>query len=209
MAVSRKIERELLREDYLKQIIENFLDKDEQVLRVKSNEIAIPVVGCEGNEDFIVVTVKVPTGANKGLEPYDGFELAEDYEMKLAEKERKAKENAEKKAKKSNRLGNMKPPNGKASTRASLLKTKQRAGSTNLRLPIMRQSTRRKARMAANTPKKLSRKISGTKINILANILDLAKLKKLRQKMLERLMTVLLKTLLIQLIRLEQIPRLA
>lgn len=100
MAVSRKVERELLREDYLKQIIENFLDKDEQVLRVKSNEIAIPVVGCEGNEDFIVVTVKVPTGANKGLEPYDGFELAEDYEMKLKEKERKAKENAEKKAKK-------------------------------------------------------------------------------------------------------------
>ena len=100
MAVSRKVERELLREDYLKQIIENFLDKDEQVLRVKSNEIAIPVVGCEGNEDFIVITVKVPTGANKGLEPYDGFELAEDYEMKLAEKERKAKENAEKKAKK-------------------------------------------------------------------------------------------------------------
>lgn len=100
MAVSRKVERELLREEYLKQIIENFLDKDEQVLRVKSNEIAIPVVGCEGNEDFIVVTVKVPTGANKGLEPYDGFELAEDYEMKLAEKERKAKENAEKKAKK-------------------------------------------------------------------------------------------------------------
>lgn len=100
MAISRKVERELLREDYLKQIIENFLNKDEQVLRVKSNEIAIPVVGCEGNEDFIVVTVKVPTGANKGLEPYDGFELAEDYEMKLKEKERKAKENAEKKAKK-------------------------------------------------------------------------------------------------------------
>lgn len=100
MAVSRKVERELLREDYLKQIIDAFLLKDEQVLRVKSNEIAIPVVGCEGNEDFIVVTVKVPTGANKGLEPYDGFELAEDYEMKLAEKERKAKENAEKKAKK-------------------------------------------------------------------------------------------------------------
>ena len=100
MVVSRKVERELLREDYLKQIIENFLGKDEQVLRVKSNEIAIPVVGCEGNEDFIVVTVKVPTGANKGLEPYDGFELAEDYEMKLKEKERKAKENAEKKAKK-------------------------------------------------------------------------------------------------------------
>lgn len=100
MAVSRKVERELLREDYLKKIIDNFLNLDEEVLRVKSNEIAIPVVGCEGNEDFIVVTVKVPTGANKGLEPYDGYEMAQDYEMKLAEKDRKAKENAEKKAKK-------------------------------------------------------------------------------------------------------------
>ena len=100
MAVSRKVERELLREDYLKKIIDAFLSLDEDVLRVKSNEIAIPVVGCEGNEDFIVVTVKVPTGANKGLEPYDGYEMAQDYEMKIAEKERKAKENAEKKAKK-------------------------------------------------------------------------------------------------------------
>lgn len=99
MAVSRKVEREILRETYLNEIIDYFRDHDE-VLRVKSNEIAIPVVGCEGNEDFIVVTIKVPIGANKGLEPYDGFELAEDYEMKLKEKERKAKENAEKKAKK-------------------------------------------------------------------------------------------------------------
>ena len=100
MAVSRKVERELLREDYLKQIIESFLNKDEQVLRVKSNEIAIPVVGCEGNEDFIVITVKVPTGANKGTEPYDGYELAEDYEMKIAEKERKKTEAEKKKAEK-------------------------------------------------------------------------------------------------------------
>lgn len=110
MAVSRKVERELLREEYLQRIINLFNGTymkvvdgeifDEEVLRVKSNEIAIPVVGCEGNEDFIVITVKVPTGANKGLEPYDGYEMAQDYEMKIAEKDRKAKENAEKKAKK-------------------------------------------------------------------------------------------------------------
>ena len=100
MAISRKVEREILRNEYLEEIIRNFLEKDEQVLRVKSNEIAIPVVGCEGNEDFIVVTVKVPTGANKGLEPYDGYELAEDYEMKIAEKERKKIETEKKKAEK-------------------------------------------------------------------------------------------------------------
>lgn len=100
MAVSRKVERELLRENYLTNIINHFVNENEEVLRVKSNEVAIPVVGCEGNEDFIVVTVKVPTGANKGLEPYDGYELAEDYQMKLAEKERKKKETEKKKAEK-------------------------------------------------------------------------------------------------------------
>ena len=110
MAVSRKVEREILREEYLKAIIELFNGTymrvvdgfvwDTDVLRVKSNEIAIPVVGCEGNEDYIVITVKVPTGANKGLEPYDGFEMAKDYEMRLEEKADKAKRKEKEKAKK-------------------------------------------------------------------------------------------------------------
>ena len=100
MAVSRKVERELLREEFLTDLIEHYVCQNEEVLRVKSNEIAIPVVGCEGNEDFIVITVKVPTGANKGLEPYDGYEMAQDYEMKLAEKNRKKAETEKKKAEK-------------------------------------------------------------------------------------------------------------
>lgn len=99
MAVSRKVEREILRNEYLNKLIEFFKD-DEEVLRVKSNEIALPVVGCEDNEDFIVITVKVPTGANKGTEPYDGYSEAESYEMKLKEKELKAKKKAEEKEKK-------------------------------------------------------------------------------------------------------------
>ena len=99
MAVSRKVEREILRNEYLQKIIDTFA-VDEEVLRVKSNEIAIPVVGCEDNEDFIVITVKVPTGANKGTEPYDGYSEAESYEMKLKEKEEKKKEKAIAKEKK-------------------------------------------------------------------------------------------------------------
>ena len=104
MTVSRKVEREIERTKYLEKIAE-FLSEncDEEVLRVKSNEIAFPIVGCEGNEDWIVITVKVPTGANKGTEPYDGYSMAEEYEMKLKEKERKAKENAEKKKRKMER----------------------------------------------------------------------------------------------------------
>lgn len=102
MAVSRKVEREKLRELYLNKIKMYMIDDEDtdEVLQVKSNEIAIPVVGCEGNEDFIVITVKVPTGANKGTEPYDGYELAQEYVMKLEEKERNAKEREEKKKKK-------------------------------------------------------------------------------------------------------------
>jgi len=100
MAISRKVERELLRNDYLQKVIDSFLELDETVLRVKSNEIAIPVVGCEGNEDYIVITVKVPTGANKGTEPYDGYEMAQDYEMKIAEKKEKAERKEKEKAKK-------------------------------------------------------------------------------------------------------------
>jgi len=99
MAVSRKVERELLRNEYINKIME-WLSIHDEVLRVKSNEIAIPVVGCENNEDWIVITVKVPTGANKGTEPYDGYELAEEYQMKLKEKEQKEKEREEKKKKK-------------------------------------------------------------------------------------------------------------
>ena len=99
MGVSRKVEREILKENCLAAIVGLFQDT-EDVLRVKSNEIAFPVVGCEGNEDFIVITVKVPTGADKGMTPYDGYAMAEEYSMKLKEKEEKAKANAEKKAKK-------------------------------------------------------------------------------------------------------------
>ena len=100
MAISRKAERELIRKEYLEMVSKFLAHAGEEVLIVKSNEIAIPVVGCEGNEDFLVLTFKVPTGANKGLEPYDGYALAEDYVHNLAEKEAKAKAKAEEKARK-------------------------------------------------------------------------------------------------------------
>ena len=100
MAVSRKVERELLRAQFLDAVSKFLYEGGEEVLRVKSNEIAIPVVGCEGNEDFLVITFKVPTGANKGTEPYDGYELAQDYAHNLEEKEAKAKAKAEEKARK-------------------------------------------------------------------------------------------------------------
>lgn len=100
MAVSRKAEREFIRAQFLDVVSKFLYESGEEVLRVKSNEIAIPVVGCEGNEDFLVITFKVPTGANKGAEPYDGYEMAKDYVHNLEEKEAKAAaRKAEKEAK--------------------------------------------------------------------------------------------------------------
>lgn len=69
------------------------------VLRTGSQELCIPVVNENGDEGYIVLTFKVPKGSRDG-EPYDGYEVAQDYQMKCEEKERKAKIAAEKKAKK-------------------------------------------------------------------------------------------------------------
>ena len=88
MAKSRKALRDEMKEVYLKKLID-FFKESEEVLRVKSNEIAFPIVDSEGNEDFMVITLKIPTGANKGTEPYDGYSMAEEYEVKKRESGRK------------------------------------------------------------------------------------------------------------------------
>lgn len=95
MTISSKKANEMARETYLNEIMDYFRDHDE-VLRVKSNEIALPFVDCNDEEKFIVITVKIPTGANKGTEPYDGYAEAEDYERKLKEKAIKAQKRTEK-----------------------------------------------------------------------------------------------------------------
>ena len=97
MATSRKVLREELKLQYLTDLIKYFTDIGEDVLRIKSNEIALPVVDKEGNEEFIKIVVSIPTGANKGTEPFDAYELAQEYEMKLEQKARQKKEMEEKK----------------------------------------------------------------------------------------------------------------
>ena len=78
------------REEYLEKIT-NFFKESEDVLRTNSNEISFPITDEEGNEDFIQIVVKVPTGSRDG-EPYDGYAKAEEYALKIKLKEEKAKE---------------------------------------------------------------------------------------------------------------------
>ena len=79
-----------LRAEYLAKLISKFKD-DEEVLRTGAGEISFPVVDCEGEDSWVVLTVKIPTGSRDG-DAYDGYSMAEDYAMKQAAKERKAKE---------------------------------------------------------------------------------------------------------------------
>lgn len=108
---SRKNLREEIKRHYVEVISEML--HEEEVLRVGSNEIAFPVVDKEGNEDFVVLTIKIPTGSRDG-EPYDGYSMAEEYEMKLKAKEEKAKVAAEKKAKKIEKDKKMREAKAKA-----------------------------------------------------------------------------------------------
>ena len=62
-----------------------FEEAGEEVLITKSNEIAIPTLDSEGNEAYMVITFKVPTGSRDG-EAYDGHAEAKDYERAVAEK---------------------------------------------------------------------------------------------------------------------------
>lgn len=99
MAVSKKALHDQLRAKYMAKVKE-FLEKEgEEVLVTGSNEYALPCVDSEGNDEFLVLTFKVPTGSRDG-EAYDGYSMAEDFAMKTADKaEKAAKAKAEKAAK--------------------------------------------------------------------------------------------------------------
>ena len=97
MAKSKKQLHEALRAKYMGAIMDYLKAQDEEVLVTGSQEIALPCVDEEGNDEFIVITFKVPTGSRDG-EAYDGYSVAEDYRMKEADKAEKAKVAAEKKA---------------------------------------------------------------------------------------------------------------
>ena len=96
--LTRKQLDEAIKLRFLEGVTEHLENCGEEVLRVKSNEIALPVVDDEGEERWIVLTFKVPTG-ERGGDAYDGYSMAQDYQMKLAEKAAKQADREAKSAK--------------------------------------------------------------------------------------------------------------
>lgn len=117
-SMSKKATNDALRNQYVDKLIEALSRMDEDVLRVGSNELAIPVVDAEGEDSYVVFTVKVPTGSRDG-EVYDAYDLAQEYEMKTKEKAEKAKKAAEEKARKIARDEAMRKQKAEAKARAN------------------------------------------------------------------------------------------
>lgn len=95
MAKSQKALNDEIKVNYFEKVWNFLSELGEDVIKVKSNEIAFPVVDSEGGEKSVVIVIKVPTGANKGTEPYDPYAMGEEYELKEKAKREKA-EKAEK-----------------------------------------------------------------------------------------------------------------
>ena len=100
MAKSKKQLHEELRTRFMKVISDYLAEQGEDVLQTASQEIAIPCVDSEGNDEYVVITFKVPTGSRDG-EPYDAYGIAESYSMKV---EQQAKDKAEREAKKQRKI---------------------------------------------------------------------------------------------------------
>lgn len=99
MAKTAKILNEEIKARFLAGVSEHLTNAGEEVLRVGSNEIALPVLDEDNNEKWLVLTFKVPTGSREG-DVYDGYAMAEDYAIKCKNKAETEKKKAEAKAKK-------------------------------------------------------------------------------------------------------------
>lgn len=85
-------------ENFIKAITEHF-SADNDVLRIASGQVAIPVVDSEGGERWVKIAVIIPKSEIENGD-FDGYDEAESYRIKDEERKAKAKELAEKKAKK-------------------------------------------------------------------------------------------------------------
>jgi hypothetical protein len=99
MAKTKKQLHKELRAKYMQSVVAYLTEQGEEVLQTGSQEIAIPCVDSEGNDEYLVITFKVPTGSRDG-DAYDGYSMAEDYAINVRQQAEKAEKTKAEKAKK-------------------------------------------------------------------------------------------------------------
>lgn len=113
MGTSKRKLHEALRARYMAQVSEFFGAQGEEILRTASNEFALPCVDDEGNDEFIVLTFKVPTGSRDG-DAYDGYSMAQAYTLKCEQAKAKAEKAKADKARKIERDRKLREAKAKA-----------------------------------------------------------------------------------------------
>lgn len=91
--------REEVRTKYMEAVIKLLTDQGEEVLRTGTQQIALPCVDADNNDEFLTITFSVPTGSRDG-DPYDGYAMAREYELRMTEREEKSRKQAAAKAEK-------------------------------------------------------------------------------------------------------------
>ena len=99
MAISRKTQNEKFKQEFLVKLQELLSSENEDVLRVASGALALPFVNANGDDEWLKVTISVPTGTREG-EPYDGYADADNFKLETTVKAEKAEQTAAAKAKK-------------------------------------------------------------------------------------------------------------
>lgn len=93
MAKTKTVLEGELRENILHNLTDLLSTSGEEVLRVKSTQIAYPTKDSEGNEYFAVVTITLPKGSKMSdgtFSGYDGYEIAKEYAEDVELKKKKA-----------------------------------------------------------------------------------------------------------------------
>lgn len=82
--------KDALRQVYMDKVMKFLEDSGEEILRTKSNEFAFPAVDSAGNDRYVQVIIRVPSGSTLDGTSFDGYEAAENYKIELEEKAKKA-----------------------------------------------------------------------------------------------------------------------
>lgn len=113
MATTKRALHEALRQRYMTAVTEALEALGETVLKVGSNEVALPCVDAEGNDEYLVLTFKVPTGSRDG-DAYDGYAMAQAYTLKCEQAQAKAEKAKADKARKIERDRKLREAKAKA-----------------------------------------------------------------------------------------------
>lgn len=86
-----------VRNDIMQSVKDLLVSQKHEVLTTGSQEYCLPITNSDGDEAYLVITFKIPKGSRDGDE-YDGYSMAQDYEIKCKEKAEKAAKKAKDKA---------------------------------------------------------------------------------------------------------------